>query len=438
MQTRRWLRQFYLVWGALGVCLLIAACGAAGVGKGVEVSLDGEVYENAGASIVDDQVMVPLRFLERAFGVQISWSEEAEHGEEAGAGREAAGTTAGIGVGEVAGTTEESDDGETGAAIAPVYYSDRVAVLMYHHIMEEPTQDNIVSVDQFEGQMGLLRSEGFRVIGWEQYRAFMLEGASVPDNAVLLTFDDGYASFYEHAFPILQEYGYPAVNFIIVSTIDTPNPHSIPKLGWDQMREMQAAGIAFLNHSYDLHRNGVVDSNGKERPLTTGLLYLEREGRTETIEEYKQRVKADLSLAERRLHEELGNRQGALAFPYGVFDGKLLEVLDELDIGLSFTVAAGINGRNDRIGRRLNAGRSDKEPEAIIGELKTVVDNYTDRHGNKGRITIAIDGEPANFSKVLQGSDDSGPLVLLREFCESRNIGVEWNSRDKRIDLTVS
>ncbi len=44
-----------------------------------------------------------------------------------------------------------------------------------------------------------------------------MEGATVPSNAVLVTFDDGYQSFYTAAYPILKSLRIPAVNFVITT-----------------------------------------------------------------------------------------------------------------------------------------------------------------------------------------------------------------------------
>ncbi|MFD2881486.1 hypothetical protein ACFTAO_45400 [Paenibacillus rhizoplanae] len=83
-----------------------------------------------------------------------------------------------------------------------VYYKDHVAVLMYHHLTETPLMlyPGVLPAVQFDEQMQLLKQEGFHVITMKQYREFMLDRAPVPDNAVLLTFDDGYESFYKLAF----------------------------------------------------------------------------------------------------------------------------------------------------------------------------------------------------------------------------------------------
>ncbi|MCR8645426.1 polysaccharide deacetylase family protein [Paenibacillus sp. N1-5-1-14] len=250
------------------------------------------------------------------------------------------------------------------------YYSDRVAVLMYHHIVNNPTKGDDISVKQFDEQMRLLKENGFHAIGMDQYRNFMLHGESVPNNAVLITFDDGYESFYEFAYPCLKKYGFPAVNFVIASKISNPTQPGFPKLTWDQMREMKQSGMDFMNHSYNLHSFGKVDVEGKkEEPLTVGRLYLKQEGRPETVDEYKQRVKADLAQAEAILKMELGNTYGAFAFPYGNYNDDLLDMLSELGIELSFTVDSGLNTSNNKKAFRVNAGRSDFTPKSVIDQL---------------------------------------------------------------------
>ncbi len=251
----------------------------------------------------------------------------------------------------------------------PVYYSDKVAVLMYHHLEETPSPGlSTLAVRDFDEQMRLLKENGFSILSMEQYAGYMLEGAPVPDNAVLLTFDDGYESFYAHAYPILRKYEFPAANFVIVAPIDDRSRPGIPKLTWEQMREMQAAGMRFYSHTYDSHRLGPIDSDGHEGAVLAHALYLSDQGRMETTAEYVRRIADDLALAERRLAEELPGARGIVAFPYGEYDqAGLLEVLRKLGIELTFTTFEGINTRSDRLGLRIDANRS---PSALIARLK--------------------------------------------------------------------
>lgn len=253
-----------------------------------------------------------------------------------------------------------------------VYYKNQVAVLMYHHLAEQPLSlfPGVLPAAQFDEQMQLLKQDGFHVITMKQYREFMLENAPVPDNAVLLTFDDGYESFYKLAYPILHKYGYTAVNFIIVSDVDHPSPHQVPKLAWAQMREMKRAGMGFYNHTYNLHYYGVVDAEGGKRPAASALLYIPDENRHELNEEYYRRVTGDLALAERRLKEELGNTDSAIAFPYGSYNDKLLQVCDSLGIRLKFNIGPGLSSRQTLNAPRINEGNRTLSPVLAIDQLK--------------------------------------------------------------------
>ncbi len=81
----------------------------------------------------------------------------------------------------------------------------------------------------------------------------------LPRGAVALTFDDGFASVHEHAWPQLSRLRLPATVFLVARTltepgqevdwIDTPPPYETRTLTVDQVLEMQADGVAFESHS---------------------------------------------------------------------------------------------------------------------------------------------------------------------------------------------
>src|SRR5262249_13846868 len=92
----------------------------------------------------------------------------------------------------------------------------------------------------------------------EELRAFLVEATHSQRRAVpvgqvpaelgtsffSLTFDDGVASDYEIAFPILCELGLRATFFVVPTLVDTP-----AYVGWAQLREMVAAGMEIGSHS---------------------------------------------------------------------------------------------------------------------------------------------------------------------------------------------
>lgn len=194
----------------------------------------------------------------------------------------------------------------------------------------------------------------------------------VPDNAVLLTFDDGYETFYEIVFPVLRRHGVTATNFIVVSSIDDQNHRGLTKLTWNQMREMKEAGMSFYNHTYNSHIYASVDPKGirRPRPILSHRIFLTRLNRMETTQEYERRILNDLSLAEERLKEELGNSRSALSFPYGVYSHKTLQAAHKLGIEVTFTIHPGINTHEQRNGFRINAGNQKLKTNNLIQLLK--------------------------------------------------------------------
>lgn len=309
------------------------------------------------------------------------------------------------------------------------YYSNQVAILMYHELADHSKEPQILPVSTFEKQMKLLKTNGFQVISMEEYVNFMQKGASIPDNAVLLTFDDGYASFYTKVFPILQKYDYTATSFVIVSAIDHQTGR--PKMTWEQMREMKEHGMSFFSHTYDSHQYARINAKGKEHPMLTSHLYIKEKRRTESNDEYIKRITQDLSKAEQRLEEELGNTYGLLAFPYGVYNKDVMAVLNKLDIKLTFTIKEGMTSRKNKTAYRFNAGDRKRKPEKLIQLLK----GSSQKEKGGKEYEVSVNGKQLSFSRVWM---DSGGKVMipLREFCTLNSIRVDWNEDRRELHLT--
>ncbi|GAF09466.1 polysaccharide deacetylase family protein [Paenibacillus pini] len=153
-----------------------------------------------------------------------------------------------------------------------VYYRNKVIVLMYHDVSANPINNKSLDVTVFQKQLDSMKNNNFHWITMEQYANFITKHAPVPDNAVLMTFDDGYESFYKYAFPLLQKYQVPATNFLIVSTIGNKNHIGIKKLNWDEVKAMHKSGIDFYNHTYDSHKYDWVLIPGKRKAMLAPLL----------------------------------------------------------------------------------------------------------------------------------------------------------------------
>ena len=128
-------------------------------------------------------------------------------------------------------------------APSPVVTADfAVPVLMYHRICnltpaEECSpllRDLTVAPTAFDQQMAYLAANGFYVVTVEEIADALREHRSLPEKAIAITMDDGYRDNFSDAFPILQRYHFPATEFLVTATLQTPG-----HLAWRDIAEMR-------------------------------------------------------------------------------------------------------------------------------------------------------------------------------------------------------
>lgn len=239
-------------------------------------------------------------------------------------------------------------------------YKDQVAVLIYHHISDQAQSGGTIRPSLFRDQLSYLQSQGYSFITLADFKRY-LAGASVPDNAVLVTFDDGYESFYTEAYPILKEMAIPAVNFVITGTIANPKSGNIPFLSRDELDELGAdKGLIDLEcHSDSLHDK----IDGKALLTHKGT----SDGKTESDAEYRNRIVSDAQGCRQKL-ASYGEENGtALAYPFGIYSRSAIAALQEGGIRYAFTVMPKLVTRNSDPMRlpRLNAGSPFVSPETL-------------------------------------------------------------------------
>lgn len=134
-----------------------------------------------------------------------------------------------------------------------------MTILCYHAI--DPTWDSPLAVPpaSFAQHVEWLRRHR-SVLPLEQAVRFLDRSARLPARMAVLTFDDGFASIYDHALPVLAPHRTPATVFVVAETltpdgrlvdwVDRPPPHPVLTLTMEQVKEMREAGIRFGSHSY--------------------------------------------------------------------------------------------------------------------------------------------------------------------------------------------
>lgn len=96
-----------------------------------------------------------------------------------------------------------------------VNMSVQLPVLMYHHLDEEIANEQTIPINRFEKHMSALSKNDYTTVSLMQILEYIYYGKALPENPILITFDDGYTSNYEYAFPILKEYGMKAVFLLL-------------------------------------------------------------------------------------------------------------------------------------------------------------------------------------------------------------------------------
>ncbi len=128
-------------------------------------------------------------------------------------------------------------------------------VLVYHRVRPDADDPRSVTPQRFREHLTVLRDGGWRVLSLDEVIAAVQNNQPLPEKSVLINFDDGYADLYDYALPLLQEFCFPAVVFMLARyvgrvgrTYSEANYPEAPFLSAAQLREMQQAGIEIGSH----------------------------------------------------------------------------------------------------------------------------------------------------------------------------------------------
>src|SRR5690606_25975578 len=130
-----------------------------------------------------------------------------------------------------------------------------VPILMYHYVRPDPGpgdpigRDLSVSPEAFAAQMAWLAEAGFTTLTLGELAAVRANQLALPPQPLVLTFDDGYRDFYEHAWPVLEHQGVKATVFAITGVVDHP-----PYLTWDMLTALHESGLIEIASHTVTHR----------------------------------------------------------------------------------------------------------------------------------------------------------------------------------------
>lgn len=182
-------------------------------------------------------------------------------------------------------------------------------VLMYHFFYDENKErgkdNNWIEISDFEKQIKYLSENNFYFPTWEEVEKYIDGKTILPEKSIVLTFDDGDASFFELAVPVLQKYNIDGTSFVITS--------------WYGYRAQEKlANVNYESHSDNMHQGGT-DGNG----VMLSWNY--------------EKILEDLN----RSKETLGGKATIFCYPFGQYNETAIEALKETGYKLAFTTEAG-------------------------------------------------------------------------------------------------
>lgn len=114
-----------------------------------------------------------------------------------------------------------------------VFYGN-CAVLLYHRVtrLENDPQLLAVSPENFDAQISFLKNK-YTLITVDEFQYHLEHKKKFPENAVLITFDDGYADNCLEALPILEKHKVQALFYISTGTLNMDQ-----EFWWDAMERI--------------------------------------------------------------------------------------------------------------------------------------------------------------------------------------------------------
>lgn len=204
--------------------------------------------------------------------------------------------------------------------------STEIPIIMYHHMTAEKSRVGkyTVHVNEFESDLKYLKENGFETVTVSDLIAYTEGNGTLPIKPIMITFDDGFESFYSLAFPLLKEYRMKAVMSVIGSVsqeYSDKNDHNInySNLNFAQIKELSESGfVEIQNHSYNMHQY----ESGKRK----GISKL----KSESTQEYSQHLSSDLTKNQQVLKENCGIEPQCMVYPYGAYSKETLPIIKEL------------------------------------------------------------------------------------------------------------
>ena len=194
---------------------------------------------------------------------------------------------------------------------APMSIEDKgVIVLQYHRFEENKYPSTNIKIVDFIQQIDSIKKNGFKFIDADNFENSLRNEKN--EKKILLTIDDAFKSFYDHAWPILKENRIPFLLFVNTREISTSG-----YMTWEQIKEISKEKFVHIgNHSYSHD-------------------YL--------VDETNEKIIEDINLAITAFKTNLGLDSSFFSYPFGEYSNNFKNIVKDLGFKYAFGQHSGVS-----------------------------------------------------------------------------------------------
>jgi Predicted xylanase/chitin deacetylase len=211
-----------------------------------------------------------------------------------------------------------------------------VPIIMYHQVKNNSLGKDVISPYEFESDLKYLSEKKYNTITMSELIDYVYNDTKLPDNPIILSFDDGYLTTYKNVFPLLKKYNMKIVLSIVGKSTDDfsrvkDNNLNYAHLTWNQIKEMEDSGLVEIqNHTYNMHKI----YNGR---------YGCAQKRNETLSSYEKAITEDVVTFQDRIEKMIDTLPNTFTYPYGKYNNNTEDILKKLGYKATLSCQYGVN-----------------------------------------------------------------------------------------------
>ncbi|WPO52413.1 poly-beta-1,6-N-acetyl-D-glucosamine N-deacetylase PgaB [Klebsiella aerogenes] len=233
-------------------------------------------------------------------------------------------------------------------------------VLAYHDVEDDAADQRYLAVrtSALNDQIGWLLHNGYKAVSVQNILDANAGLITLPPKAFLLSFDDGYSSFYTRVWPLLKAWNVPALWAPVGSWVDTPEQKKVDFGGlmtprerfatWEMVRELAQSPLVEIGaHTWASHYGIQANPQGSREPAVANRFYDKASGRYESDQQFHQRIDTDVRKVSDKIADVTGKAPRAWVWPYGAANGTSLAIAKSRGYQLAFTLGDGLGDVRD-------------------------------------------------------------------------------------------